>query len=96
MPERPARQERIPLGIAFMLAASVLFAASSALSKWLVVTYPIGEVLFTRALGGLLFASLLILPRMGVAVFRTHHLRQHAMRSANGACGRRRRPCAAG
>jgi drug/metabolite transporter (DMT)-like permease len=83
MPERPARQERIPLGIAFMLAASVLFAASSALSKWLVVTYPIGEVLFTRALGGLLFASLLILPRMGVAVFRTHHLRQHAMRSAS-------------
>ena len=83
MPERPARQERIPLGIAFMLGASVLFAVSSAVSKWLVATYPIGEVLFTRALGGLLFASLLILPRMGLAVFRTHHLHQHAMRSVS-------------
>ena len=44
----PARREHVPLGIAYMVAATILFAASSAASKWLVATYPVGEVLFTR------------------------------------------------
>src|SRR5262249_6355772 len=36
--------ERIPLGIAFMITSTILFAGSSALSKWLVAASPIGEV----------------------------------------------------
>ena len=48
-PAKSERREHIPLGIAYMLAATVLFAGSSATSKWLVATYPIGEVLFTRS-----------------------------------------------
>src|SRR5580704_9438697 len=36
------RQERIPLGILHMVAATIVFAGSSALTKWLVATYPVG------------------------------------------------------
>src|SRR5215470_14880670 len=32
---RPTRQERIPLGILYMLIATVMFAGTSALAKWL-------------------------------------------------------------
>jgi hypothetical protein len=51
--EGRARAERIPLGIICMLAATILFAGSSALSKWLVATYPIGEMLFIRTAAAL-------------------------------------------
>ena len=56
------RQERIPLAIAYMVAAGILFAATSAASKWLVETYPVGEVLFVRAFAGLLGCAAFILP----------------------------------
>src|SRR5262250_1644182 len=65
------RQERIPLGIVLMLIATILFAGSSALSKWLVATYPIGEMLFVRAATALVGSSLAILPATGLSVFRT-------------------------
>src|SRR5262245_23496908 len=41
--ERTARREHVPLGITYMVSATILFAASSAVSKWLVARYPIGE-----------------------------------------------------
>jgi drug/metabolite transporter (DMT)-like permease len=82
-PIAPVREERIPLGIAYMLAATVLFAGSSAASKWLVATYPIGEVLFTRSATSLIGVSLAILPFTGLAVFRTRRLRDHAMRGVS-------------
>ena len=52
-PERPAsghaaRREHVPLAILYMLGATIVFSGSSAISKWLVASYPIGEVLFTR------------------------------------------------
>jgi drug/metabolite transporter (DMT)-like permease len=80
MQKTPVRVERIPLGIAYMIAATVLFAGSSATSKWLVATYPIGEVLFSRSSTSLVGASLAILPAAGFAVFRTKRLRAHFMR----------------
>jgi drug/metabolite transporter (DMT)-like permease len=80
MQKTPVRVERIPLGIAYMIAATVLFAGSSATSKWLVATYPIGEVLFSRSSTSLVGASLAILPSAGFAVFRTKRLRAHFMR----------------
>jgi len=76
----PVRVERIPLGIAYMLAATILFAGSSATSKWLVATYPVGEVLFSRSATSLVGASLAILPYAGFAVFRTRRLGAHLMR----------------
>ena len=70
-PAKPAQREHIPLGILYMVAATVVFAASSAVSKWLVESYPIGEVLFTRTLVALLTCALFIIPQTGLAVFRT-------------------------
>ena len=81
--DRPARRERIPLGIAYMVAATVLFAGTSAASKWLVDIYPVGEVLFVRAFASLIGFSLVILPQMGLAVFRTRRLRDHTMRGVS-------------
>ena len=77
-----ARAEHVPLGITYMLAATLVFAASQALSKWLVAELPFAEVLFYRALGSLALCSLLILPQTGLAVFRTQRLGAHIGRNA--------------
>jgi drug/metabolite transporter (DMT)-like permease len=65
-----------------MLGATVLFAVSTALSKWQVATYPFSEVLLVRTAVSLITCALLILPRTGLSVFRTARLGQHAGRSA--------------
>jgi drug/metabolite transporter (DMT)-like permease len=80
------RIERIPLGILHMIAATVIFAGSSALTKWLVGIYPIGEVMFVRASAALIGASLVILPSAGLAVFRTRRLRDHIIRGVSQSC----------
>jgi drug/metabolite transporter (DMT)-like permease len=80
------RQERIPLGILHMIAATIVFAGSSALTKWLVATYPVGEVLFTRSMVSLIACALVILPTTGLLVFRTGRLRHHVMRSFSQFC----------
>jgi drug/metabolite transporter (DMT)-like permease len=80
------RQTRIPLGIFYMLTATILFAGSSALTKWLVVDYPIGEVLFTRAAAALIGTGLVILPQTGLAVFHTTRLRDHMLRGISQSC----------
>ena len=66
-----------------MIGATALFAGSSAVSKLLVVTYPVDEVLFTRCAVGLVCCALFILPRTGLAVFRTNKLRSHVARSVS-------------
>ncbi len=78
----PARADRVPLGIFYMLGATVMFAGSTALSKWQVATYSFVEVLFFRCFVSLIVVSLLILPRLGLHVFRTRRLRDHVGRSA--------------
>jgi drug/metabolite transporter (DMT)-like permease len=80
--ERPARRDHVPLGIFYMLGATVMFSGSSAMSKWQVVDYPIGEVLFVRTVTSLFVCALLILPSAGIAVFRTKRPRDHLMRGA--------------
>ncbi|HEY4141263.1 MAG TPA: DMT family transporter [Pseudolabrys sp.] len=75
------RVDRVPLGILYMLGATFVFSISTGLSKWQVDTYSFAEVLCFRALGSLAICSLLILPRTGLSVFRTHHLSQHFGRS---------------
>jgi drug/metabolite transporter (DMT)-like permease len=83
VPSPPAsqRREHVPLGILYMVGATIVFSASSACSKWLVATYPAGEVLFTRSVVSLLTLALFILPTTGIAVFRTDRLRHHVARS---------------
>ncbi len=75
------RTDRVPLGIAFMLAATVMYACSTALSKWQVATYSFVEVLFIRSVVSLVVVALLILPKRGMAVFRTERMRDHVGRS---------------
>jgi drug/metabolite transporter (DMT)-like permease len=82
-PFATTRQDRIPLGIAYMIAATIVFAGSSALSKWLVATYPIGEMLFVRAISALVGAGLVILPTTGLIVFRTSRFREHLFRGVS-------------
>jgi drug/metabolite transporter (DMT)-like permease len=82
----PARREHVPLAILLMVGATIVFTVSSALSKWLVARYPIGEVLFTRTAVALVTCALFILPQTGLAVFRTDRLRHHAMRAASQSC----------
>jgi drug/metabolite transporter (DMT)-like permease len=84
--DRPTRQERIPLGILYMVCATAVFGGSSAVSKWLVESYPVGEILFTRTLIALIACSLVILPQTGLAVFHTHRLPSHALRGVSQSC----------
>jgi drug/metabolite transporter (DMT)-like permease len=83
---RPQRRENIPLGIVYMICATALFATSSAVSKLLVVTYPVGEVLFARCAVGLACVAAFILPRLGPVVFRTDRLGAHVARSVSQCC----------
>jgi drug/metabolite transporter (DMT)-like permease len=78
---KTSRQEHVPLGILYMVGATIVFSASSACSKWLVASYPAGEVLFTRSVVSLATLALFILPTTGMAVFRTDRLRHHVLRS---------------
>ena len=77
----PARQERIPLAIFYMVAAGAIFSFSSAASKWLVATYPPGEVLFSRVFISLLLFAAFALPTEGLAVFYTRRPGAHMLRS---------------
>jgi drug/metabolite transporter (DMT)-like permease len=81
IPKPPARQERIPLAILYMVAAGAIFSFSSAASKWLVATYPPGEVLFSRVFVSLLVFSVYALPTGGLAVLATRRPGAHMLRS---------------
>jgi drug/metabolite transporter (DMT)-like permease len=76
------RTDHVTRGIVYMLAATAVFAASQAMSKWLVAGYPVTEVLLFRAIGSLVICSILILPRTGLAVFHTDKLGAHISRNA--------------
>lgn len=75
------RSDRVPLGILYMLGATVMFAISNALSKWQVAGYSFDEVLFFRVLASLVTIALIVLPRTGVAAFYTRRLGAHFSRS---------------
>jgi len=81
--EPPARRTQIPLAILYMVSAGAIFSGSSAASKWLVATYPVGEVLFSRAFVSLLFVSAIILPVTGFGVFRTRRYGAHLLRGVS-------------
>jgi drug/metabolite transporter (DMT)-like permease len=76
------RADRVPRGILYMIAATAMFAISSALAKWQVASYSFAEVLFFRAVVSLVVCAALILPRTGLRVFRTARLRDHLGRGA--------------
>ena len=52
VPRAAARREHVPLGILHMIGATIVFAVSSATSKWLVDIYPVIFLLEGHALPG--------------------------------------------
>jgi drug/metabolite transporter (DMT)-like permease len=79
-PQPPERVDNIPLGILFMIGATVMFAVSSAFAKWQVALYPVGEVMAFRSISSLLVCSLFVLPVTGFSVFATKKAHQHVAR----------------
>jgi drug/metabolite transporter (DMT)-like permease len=71
------RQDHIPRGILYMALATMLFAIASALIKWEVGIYPVGEVVFARSLSSLVAAGAVMLPLNGFAVFATRRPLTH-------------------
>jgi drug/metabolite transporter (DMT)-like permease len=74
------RDNHVVRGIMFMIGATVMFAISNAISKWVVASYPVGEVMFARSLSSLIVCSAFMLPVTGLAVFATQRLRDHLAR----------------
>jgi drug/metabolite transporter (DMT)-like permease len=71
MPSRPAEPavlplakptDNVPLGILWMIGATVLLAVAAAVAKWQTQFYPVGEVMFVRSFAGLVACAALILP----------------------------------
>ena len=80
-PTQPATQsDNVPRGIYFMIAATVMFALSSAISKWVVATYPVGEVMFFRSFSSLVVCAAVVLPLTGISVFATRQPGAHIAR----------------
>jgi drug/metabolite transporter (DMT)-like permease len=77
------RQERIPLAILYMVSAGAIFSFSSAASKLLAETYPVGEVLFSRVAVSLIVFSAFALPTAGIAVMHTRRPVAHVLRSVS-------------
>lgn len=75
-----ARQNQVVRGILFMIGATVMFAISNALSKWVVAIYPVGEVMFSRSLTSCIVCSAFMLPATGLSVFATRRVRDHLAR----------------
>jgi drug/metabolite transporter (DMT)-like permease len=81
--ELAPRRDQIPLGILHMVGASLLFALVNAMVKWEVARYPVGEVAFFRSLFSLVPCYLMILPRTGMAVWRTGRRFDHVKRAVS-------------
>jgi drug/metabolite transporter (DMT)-like permease len=74
------RSDDVPRGIVCMVIATILFSGASAVSKWLVGVYPVGEVLCLRSFASLIAGAAVILPVSGLSAFATHRPRAHLAR----------------
>lgn len=74
------RTDDVPRGILFMIGATLLLAMSSAISKWLVASYPIGEVMFFRSFSSLAVCAAFILPVTGFSIYATKRPGAHFAR----------------
>jgi drug/metabolite transporter (DMT)-like permease len=76
----PKRVDNVVLGIAFMIGATVLFAGTTALAKWMAAIYPVGEVMFFRSFSSFAVYAVFVLPFTGFSVFATKRPRDHLAR----------------
>ncbi len=72
--------DNIPLGIACMTGATLMFAASSAIMKFEVARLPLGEVMAARSLSSLTICAGAVLPTAGLAAFATRRPGAHVAR----------------
>lgn len=72
--------DNVPAGILYMTLASFLFAVSSAIAKWQVAIYPVGEVMFFRSASSLIVCAAVVLPFTGLRVFATSRPSAHIAR----------------
>jgi drug/metabolite transporter (DMT)-like permease len=77
------RVDNVLLGISFMIAATLLFAGTAALAKWLAAIYPVGEVMFFRSFSSLVVCAAFVLPFAGFSVFATKRPRDHLVRGVS-------------
>jgi len=77
---RAAASDDVPKGILFMILASFLFAVSSAIAKWQVALYPVGEVMFFRSAASFIVCAAVVLPFTGLSVFATRRPVAHFAR----------------
>ena len=63
-----------------MIGSTVMFALSSAIAKWVVAIFPVGEVMFFRSFTSLLVCAAFVLPVTGFSVFATRKPRAHIAR----------------
>ena len=63
-----------------MVGATLLFAISSAIAKWQVAIYPVGEVMFVRSFTSLIACAAVVLPITGPSVFATQRAGAHVAR----------------
>src|SRR5271154_6337884 len=75
-----AGRNQIPLGIAYTVGSTVMFAGGNAVVKWQLANYPLGEVAFGRPLFAFLPPAAILLPRAGWGVLRTRRYREHLQR----------------
>ena len=74
------RRNQVPLGIAYMVGSTVMFAGGNAVVKWQLANYPLGQVAFGRTLFAFLTVAAIVLPRAGWGVWRTQRYREHLQR----------------
>jgi drug/metabolite transporter (DMT)-like permease len=75
--------DHVPRGILCMVLATVLFSVASAMTKWLVGLYPVGEVVFTRSLASFVVCAAIMLPMTGFRVYATRRPRDHLGRGVS-------------
>ena len=75
-----SHKDHVPRGIGCMVVATLMFATASALTKWQVGIYPVGEVVFSRSISSLAVCGAVMLPMTGLSVFATRRPRDHLAR----------------
>ncbi len=78
--ETKGHNDHVPRGIGCMVLATMMFSTASALTKWQVGIYPVGEVVFSRSISSLVVGGAVMLPMTGFAVFATRRPRDHLAR----------------
>ncbi len=81
MAGRPAEDRRL-LGIGLIVLAYTLFTGIDTSAKWLAAAgLPVLQIAFMRYFGHLVLAGAISLPRQGLGVLRTRHLRLEILRA---------------